>query len=73
MTTNAIEVRETLRKLDLEVACALNMPWAEELLMAELDRVENRRAWESTFDAVGNLLGMGFFDHIGPPYRGPRG
>lgn len=57
-----IEQRRRLQLRDLEAACALDMPWAEEMLLAELDRVQSAQKWRSLLG--GTCLGAAAYDAI---------
>lgn len=57
-----IELRRRLERLDLEVACALDLPGAERRLLTEVDRVVTRKKLLREWLGIGACLGTGFLE-----------
>lgn len=58
--TTALEIRRVLQVRDMEAALVLQVPWAEDLLHAELDRRRDELRRRSRIDrALGSVIGIG--------------
>ena len=58
--TTALEIRRVLQVRDMEAALILQVPWAEDLLHAELDRRRDElRRTSRLGGGLGRFIGMG--------------